>query len=118
MGQGYRKINVVRRTPGKKFDQVKIAIMVLETFVGPRPLGMDSCHTNDVKTDDRLINLRWDTPRENQLDLVRNGKHWEARQVTCQRGHNDWTLRKSGKRLCRPCRRLRQNGTDDEKRGG
>lgn len=46
---------------------------VLEAFVGPRPQGMEACHNNGNPFDNRLENLRWDTPRNNQLDRIKHG---------------------------------------------
>lgn len=50
-----------------------VSHLVLEAFVGPRPEGMFACHNNGDKTDDRLENLRWDTPRNNNLDAIKHG---------------------------------------------
>lgn len=47
--------------------------MVLETFTGPCPEGMQACHANGLRQDNRLENLRWDTPRGNYQDRVRHG---------------------------------------------
>jgi hypothetical protein len=50
--------------------------LVLETYVGPRPEGVtgeESRHLNDVKTDNRLSNLRWGSRRENNEDKARAG---------------------------------------------
>ncbi len=47
--------------------------LVLESFVGTRPKGMEACHNNGIKTDNRLVNLRWDTHKNNQLDRVKHG---------------------------------------------
>lgn len=52
---------------------VQVHVLVLETFVGPRPVGMEGCHGPGGILDNRVINLRWDTPRANQLDRVRDG---------------------------------------------
>jgi hypothetical protein len=52
---------------------VPFHILVLEAFVGPRPHGMQGCHWDDDPTNNRLDNLRWDTPRANRLDSLRNG---------------------------------------------
>lgn len=52
---------------------VRAHILVLEAFVGGRPDGCYACHKNDVKTDNRLENLYWGTPQENQRDKERNG---------------------------------------------
>lgn len=46
--------------------------LVLEAFTGPRPPGCEGCHLNDVATDNRLANLRWDTPERNRRDRARN----------------------------------------------
>lgn len=42
--------------------------LVLEAFVGERPSGMQACHGNGDKTDNRLVNLRWDTVKANHRD--------------------------------------------------
>ena len=46
---------------------------VLEAFVGPRPKGMEACHNNGDPFDNKVTNLRWDTPRNNQLDRIKHG---------------------------------------------
>ena len=46
--------------------------LVLETFVGPCPEGMEACHRDDIKSHNHLSNLRWDTRSANQRDRVRN----------------------------------------------
>ena len=51
-----------------------IAGLVLTTFVGLRPEGMECCHYDDIKKNNSLNNLRWDTPRANRLDALRNNK--------------------------------------------
>lgn len=47
--------------------------MVLRAFVGPRPDGAHACHNNGDTSDNRLVNLRWDTASANQMDKVRHG---------------------------------------------
>jgi hypothetical protein len=83
--------------------------LVLETFVGPCPLGMECCHFNDDKHDNRLTNLRWDTPSANQYDKVRNGRHPQSRKTHCVRGHEftpkNTRIEKGGGRACRACNR-------------
>lgn len=90
---------------------VYVHILILEAFVGPCPEGMQACHRNDIGDDNRLSNLRWDTPSQNAFDRVRNGNHPQARQTECPNGHK-WTdantrlyTHKSGKtqRVCRRC---------------
>lgn len=54
--------------------------LVLQAFVGPCPEGMEACHNNGNPADNRLENLRWDTPSSNALDKVKHGtaKHGTA----------------------------------------
>jgi hypothetical protein len=47
--------------------------LVLETFVGSCPIGQQTCHNNGVRADNRLVNLRWDTPSSNQADRIKHG---------------------------------------------
>lgn len=47
--------------------------MVLEAFVSPRPDGLVCCHNNGNAADNRLCNLRWDTPKANSMDACIHG---------------------------------------------
>ena len=49
--------------------------IVLETFVGGCPVGMECCHGNGVAGDNRLQNLRWDTHDANNKDRLRHGNY-------------------------------------------
>lgn len=42
--------------------------MVLEAFVGPRPMNTEGCHADGCSKNNRLDNLRWDTHSANELD--------------------------------------------------
>lgn len=57
----------------------KVHHLVLEAFVGPRPAGMLACHDDDDGMNNRLGNLRWDTPRSNYDDVVVSGAHKGSR---------------------------------------
>lgn len=48
--------------------------LVLTAFIGPRPDGLQGCHEDDDKANNRLSNLRWDTPASNARDAVRNNR--------------------------------------------
>ena len=47
--------------------------LMLETFVGPCPPGMECRHLNGDPTDNRLCNLVWGTHSENIKDMYRHG---------------------------------------------
>jgi len=57
---------------GRKGNE-RIHTLVMQTFIGPRPKGMQVCHNNRNKFDNRLENLRYDTPRNNILDRELHG---------------------------------------------
>ena len=44
--------------------------IVLLAFVGPRPKGLVCCHKDGNRRNNRLSNLRWDTPEANYQDRV------------------------------------------------
>jgi len=58
-----------------KLTRYKLHRLVLLTFVGPCPEGMEACHNDGLKTNNRLSNLRWDTHRNNIQDALDSG-HW------------------------------------------
>lgn len=47
--------------------------LVLETFVGKRPEGMEARHLNGNSDDPRLVNLEWGTHSENMKDRSNHG---------------------------------------------
>ncbi|RUU22663.1 HNH endonuclease [Mesorhizobium sp. M7A.F.Ca.AU.002.06.1.1] len=50
-----------------------VHLLVLEAFVGPRPDGLEGCHNDGNPDNNRLDNLRWDTPESNQADRIAHG---------------------------------------------
>ncbi len=79
ISSGYLQFSVI----GKGNQLVHRAI--LEAFIGPCPVGCEGCHDNDIKTDNHIDNLRWDTRKANLADSLRNGRrpigeaHWAAK---------------------------------------
>ena len=61
--------------------------LVLQTFVGPCPKGMEGLHGNGDRGDSRLTNLRWGTASENALDRVKHGTCAMSRKTHCPLGH-------------------------------
>jgi hypothetical protein len=57
---------------GKKSKKY-IHRLILETYVGPCPEGMESCHNNGICDDNCLENLRWDTHKNNGADSMKHG---------------------------------------------
>lgn len=80
---------------------------VLEAFVGPCPSGMEACHNNGDPSDNRLVNLRWDTRSNNTLDAVRHGTQRQARKTHCPQGHLYDQVEYNNGRPCRRCRECR-----------
>jgi len=56
--------------------------LVLETYVGPCPEGMECRHLNGNPQDNRVENLAWGTSAENGQDIIRHG--------TVMRGEQQW----------------------------
>lgn len=61
--------------------------LVLETFVCPRPAGMECCHGPAGRLDNHPANLRWDTHKNNMLDKRRDRTHHLTNRTHCPRGH-------------------------------
>ena len=53
--------------------QMAVHLVVLRSFVGPRPLGLLACHGDGNANNNALSNLRWDTHANNVLDRKRHG---------------------------------------------
>ncbi len=66
----YKSINL---SDGKRNVTKRAHELVLELFVGPRPLGMVACHNDGNSRNNDVSNLRWDTPAANEADKVRHG---------------------------------------------
>ncbi|MCC5628497.1 HNH endonuclease [Nostoc sphaeroides CHAB 2801] len=54
-------------------QKLSVHRLVLLTFVGECPEGMEACHNDGNPFNNRLDNLRWDTKRNNTLDRVNQG---------------------------------------------
>jgi hypothetical protein len=67
---------------------LKISVIMLRTFVGPKPKkGMVARHLDDNQSHNAISNLVWGTHTENMYELVRNGKHEMAKKTHCKRKH-------------------------------
>jgi hypothetical protein len=68
---GYLHVTLVR--DGRKHTR-RVSRLILTAFRGPCPEGMEACHNNGDRRDDRIDNLRWDTRESNYSDRERHGK--------------------------------------------
>lgn len=58
---------------GERRKVYAVHTLVLITFVGPCPKGMQCCHEDGNGTNNRLENLRWDTAKGNAQDNHKTG---------------------------------------------
>ena len=109
---GYLHVALCRDGSAKT---LRVHRLVLEAFIGPRPKGMECCHANDVPDDNRLENLRWDYPKMNVADRIKNRRKATLRgpRTHCKVGHeltpenSIWPTPKSMTPRCRECERAR-----------
>jgi hypothetical protein len=86
--------------------------LVMLAFVGPRPDELLTRHLDGEPSNNRLSNLAYGTPLENNLDTVRHGRfrNQNTARTHCTRGHglsgdNLFTYR--GRRQCVTCKNRR-----------
>lgn len=63
---------------GKNWKVEKVHALVLEAFVGPRPMTPskhDGCHNDGNRQNNNLLNLRWATRKENVADSIKHGTY-------------------------------------------
>lgn len=67
---GYHQVNLSKDSK-KVYPMVHQ--LVAETFLGPRPENFDTCHNNGIRDDNRIMNLRYDTRKNNFEDTKIHG---------------------------------------------
>lgn len=104
--KGYMRLRLSR--PGLGVTG-KVHRLVTLAFVGPCPDGMEVCHNNGRKTDNRLENLRYDTSSASGLDKIRHGTDHNVRRTHCRHDHpfspQNTRIDSRGHRICRACQR-------------
>lgn len=69
---GYNYVNLRKDYSQKSFV---IHNLVTSVFIGEKPKGYEVCHINNDKSDNSILNLRYDTKRENAIDHYRTGNN-------------------------------------------
>lgn len=85
---GYRRIGY--RTGGKCITLL-IHRLVLETFMGPCPEGMECLHEDGIRWNNVLTNLRWGTHVENAQDMARHGRSPKGERNWSHKSHRKYT---------------------------
>lgn len=66
------RLFVILRRDGKRYSR-QIHRLVLESYVGPCPAGLEGCHNDGNHRNNDLENLRWGTRQSNCDDRRRHG---------------------------------------------
>ena len=77
----YSKSGHVSVPLGRRTNGILVHRLVMRTFVGNCPEGMEVLHKNGNLVDNRLENLRYGTRTENILDVFYQGKRWRKLNV-------------------------------------
>ena len=86
VGSTYNTSRLRRRLISGGLKKGECEVCGLSEWHGrPLPLVLD--HINGVHTDNRLENLRWDTPASNNQDTIAHGRHWQSVKTVCPRDH-------------------------------
>lgn len=95
--------------------------LVAMAFI-PNPEGYPLVrHLNDVKEDNRKVNLAWGTHSDNAHDAVRNGRDFnrQAHKTHCPRGHeyagDNLYCDSKGRRSCKTCKSELQRSPEAKK---
>lgn len=74
-GGGYRRLRL-----GWHSKSYYVHQLVMLAFVGEPPVGQQVAHCNGEPTDNRLVNLRYDSAPGNNADKIRHGTHGRGEQ--------------------------------------
>jgi HNH endonuclease len=79
----YVRVCVLVKHRGKK-RTIPVATLVLFTFIGPRPEGLEARHLDGDSQNNVLSNLAWGTSKQNGEDKVRHGTQWRPVGSKCK----------------------------------
>ena len=111
---GYYQVHL--RKDGKRQKKL-VHRLVLMAFSGLPESEQEGRHLNDIKTDNRLENLRWGSRSENIMDRQKNGIEFYRNLTHCPLGHPlegenlmpSQINRDCKARSCLACNRARSN---------
>lgn len=76
---GYQRVDLSKEN---RRSTKRVHWIVLTTFVGPCPDGMECRHLNGIRDDNRLENLKWDTHASNIADKAMHGTNQASKKLT------------------------------------
>lgn len=82
---GYQTVCLT--SPGRR-QYRNVHRLVAEAFIGPCPEGLEVCHQNGVRGDNRAVNLRYDTRSGNAKDRVAHGTASTGEKTRGERNGN------------------------------
>ena len=83
-GRGYLSVSLCIAGVPRTFY---IHHLVARAFIGPRPEGLDVCHSDGDFLDNRPQNLRYDTANGNMRDSIAQGTHRSTQRTHCDHDH-------------------------------
>lgn len=66
------KMSCTLQRDGKGYN-VSLHKIVIETYIGPQPCGMEVCHNDGDYTNNTIQNLRYDSRDNNERDKLKHG---------------------------------------------
>lgn len=86
---GYLTLTLSKNNKKKRY---LVHRLILETFIGPCPVGMQCRHLDGDSSNNKLENLKWGSPKENQADRIIHGT--SNRGSRCSTAKlNEWKVR-------------------------
>lgn len=81
----YRRVTLTLVNGKRKY--VRVHALVAEAFHGPGPSKHEVRHLDGDELNNLATNLKWGTRAENNLDIVRHGRHHNTLKTHCKQGH-------------------------------
>lgn len=81
---GYLQVNLCKNNTTKTH---KVHRLVLETFIGICPQGMEGCHNDGNPSNNFIKNLRWDTRKNNVKDAIKHNTHIDPPKLIGSKNH-------------------------------